>query len=190
MNAGERKCDVYAGIDVFGRNTFGGGGLTCDVACAAIKSAGVSTAIFAPGWVFEDDQFDNAAFDANSVRFWSQFRCFKGEAVTGLPFCTSFDAGRGTMFAVDGCKVSTEPWANLNSVGIHPTIAYDARVNPYFLGGGRPEWGCLPPSFALDYTRAYSGGASLMFEAGKPLTLPAVEAAPTGVYRLYVYRLV
>ena len=38
--AGARRHDVYMGVDVFGRNTYGGGGMTCDVALTAAKSAG------------------------------------------------------------------------------------------------------------------------------------------------------
>ena len=38
--AGARKHDVYMGVDVFGRNTYGGGGMACNVALAAAKSAG------------------------------------------------------------------------------------------------------------------------------------------------------
>ena len=38
--AGARKHDVYMGVDVFGRNTYGGGGMACNVALTAAKSAG------------------------------------------------------------------------------------------------------------------------------------------------------
>lgn len=49
-----RRWDVFMGIDCFGRNTYGGGGFDCDVALRAIRQAGVSAALFAPGWVWED----------------------------------------------------------------------------------------------------------------------------------------
>lgn len=42
--AGARKHDVYMGVDVFGRNTYGGGGMTCDVALTAARSAGEACA--------------------------------------------------------------------------------------------------------------------------------------------------
>ena len=45
-----RRWDVYMGIDVFGRNTYGGGGYDCDKALEVIRNAGVSAALFAPGW--------------------------------------------------------------------------------------------------------------------------------------------
>ncbi len=49
-----RRWDVFMGIDCFGRNTYGGGGYDCDKALRAIRQAGVSAALFAPGWVWED----------------------------------------------------------------------------------------------------------------------------------------
>lgn len=49
-SSSSRRWDVYAGIDVFGRNTYGGGGYSCDKALEAIRQAGLSAAIFAPGW--------------------------------------------------------------------------------------------------------------------------------------------
>lgn len=52
--ARSRRWDVFMGIDCFGRNTYGGGGFDCDVALRAIRQAGVSAALFAPGWVWED----------------------------------------------------------------------------------------------------------------------------------------
>lgn len=38
--AGARRRDVYMGVDVFGRNTYGGGGMNCDFALKAARSAG------------------------------------------------------------------------------------------------------------------------------------------------------
>jgi hypothetical protein len=48
-----RKHDIYFGIDVFGRGTFGGGGFDTSKALVVLKKAGVSAAIFAPGWLLE-----------------------------------------------------------------------------------------------------------------------------------------
>ncbi|XP_047052165.1 cytosolic endo-beta-N-acetylglucosaminidase 1-like [Lolium rigidum] len=47
--AGDRKYDVYMGIDVFGRNTYGGGQWDTNVALDLLKKDDISTAIFAPG---------------------------------------------------------------------------------------------------------------------------------------------
>ncbi|CAM9718483.1 unnamed protein product, partial [Heterosigma akashiwo] len=49
-----RRWDVYFGIDVFGRNTYGGGGMQCNKALEKIAEAGVSAALFAPGWVMQN----------------------------------------------------------------------------------------------------------------------------------------
>ncbi|KAK7282719.1 hypothetical protein RIF29_11711 [Crotalaria pallida] len=54
--AGDRKFDVYMGIDVFGRRTYGGGQWNTNVALDVIRKDGVSAAIFAPGWVYETKQ--------------------------------------------------------------------------------------------------------------------------------------
>lgn len=50
----DRRFDVYMGVDVFGRHDmFGGGKLNCGVALRAAWNAGVSVALFAPGWTHE-----------------------------------------------------------------------------------------------------------------------------------------
>lgn len=51
--ARHRTLDVYVGIDVFGRNTFGGGQFHCFKAAEMIRRYGLSMAIFAPGWTHE-----------------------------------------------------------------------------------------------------------------------------------------
>ncbi|CAJ0760474.1 24097_t:CDS:10, partial [Entrophospora sp. SA101] len=63
-----RKRDVYTGIDVWGRSTFGGGGFTTYKALEVIKSSKTSCAIFAPGWTYENFGKDN--FWRNDQRFW------------------------------------------------------------------------------------------------------------------------
>ena len=40
LEAGPRATDVYMGVDVFGRGTYGGGGATCDVGIRAAFDAG------------------------------------------------------------------------------------------------------------------------------------------------------
>lgn len=51
--AEDRVLDVYVGVDVFGRNCFGGGGFNTAAALSEIRQKGLSAAIFAPGWVYE-----------------------------------------------------------------------------------------------------------------------------------------
>lgn len=52
-NAGKRHRDVYTGIDLFGRGTYGGGGHNAHAAMAVITAAPTSIALFAPSWTFE-----------------------------------------------------------------------------------------------------------------------------------------
>jgi endo-beta-N-acetylglucosaminidase D len=54
--AGDRKYDVYMGIDAFGRGTFGGGGYNCNIALEAARNSDVSVALFACGWPYERHQ--------------------------------------------------------------------------------------------------------------------------------------
>lgn len=52
--AGIRGCDVYHGIDVFGRGTYGGGRFSgTALALQDIAKAEISAALFAPGWTYE-----------------------------------------------------------------------------------------------------------------------------------------
>ncbi|EFA09314.2 cytosolic endo-beta-N-acetylglucosaminidase [Tribolium castaneum] len=51
--AKHRTLDVYVGVDVFGRNTFGGGQFNCFKAAQMIRRHNLSMAIFAPGWTHE-----------------------------------------------------------------------------------------------------------------------------------------
>jgi mannosyl-glycoprotein endo-beta-N-acetylglucosaminidase len=64
----ERNWDVYTGIDVWGRNTFGGGGFNCHRALRIIEKAKTSVAIFAPAWTLES--FGQIGFHERERRFW------------------------------------------------------------------------------------------------------------------------
>ncbi|KAM6500298.1 Glycosyl hydrolase family 85 domain containing protein [Amanita muscaria] len=52
--------DVFMGIDVFGRNSFGGGGFDTHLALEVISpdGLGLGAALFAPGWTWESRQDD------------------------------------------------------------------------------------------------------------------------------------
>ena len=110
INAGKARAkNVYAGIDVFGRKTYGGGGFKSQVALAAIEKAGLSTALFAPGWIFEDAQFNKEEFDANYSKFWSQFegKGLAPQPLAGLPLVTS--SGRPSRSVSLNCGGASSP---------------------------------------------------------------------------------
>lgn len=48
-----RRCDVYVGVDVFGRGTCHGAGFGAAAAVGQVAAAGLSLGVFAPGWVLE-----------------------------------------------------------------------------------------------------------------------------------------
>ena len=52
------KNQLYFGIDVWGRNTFGGGQFNSYKAFEITLPLNVSTAIFAPGWLYETQMND------------------------------------------------------------------------------------------------------------------------------------
>ncbi|CDY36293.1 BnaA01g31250D [Brassica napus] len=90
--AGDRKYDVYMGIDVFGRGSFGGGQWTVDTALDLLKRNNVSAAIFAPGWVYETAQPPN--FHTAQNKWWSLVEKSWGVVQTYpqvLPFYSDFN---------------------------------------------------------------------------------------------------
>jgi mannosyl-glycoprotein endo-beta-N-acetylglucosaminidase len=66
--AGARAHDVLVGVDVYGRGCFGGGGFNTNLALAAAKAAGLSAALFAPGWVHEN--LDKTRFAELQEQWW------------------------------------------------------------------------------------------------------------------------
>ncbi|XP_066292167.1 cytosolic endo-beta-N-acetylglucosaminidase-like isoform X1 [Branchiostoma lanceolatum] len=111
--AGDRQHDVYVGVDVFGRNCYGGGGFNCNKALSVIRNQGLSAAIFATGWVHEKLGADN--FSTNQNKFWgllSDLCPMHGPAA--LPFVTSFCRGQGQNFYINGQVVRRGPWYNLS----------------------------------------------------------------------------
>ncbi|RCV18184.1 hypothetical protein SETIT_3G280100v2 [Setaria italica] len=123
--AGDRKYDVYMGIDVFGRNTFGGGQWTTNVALDLLKKVDVSTAIFAPGWVYETKQPPD--FESAQNRWWGLVEKSWGvlrRYPKQLPFYTYFDQGHGYQVSIKGHQVSSDPWNNISSQSFQPMLKY------------------------------------------------------------------
>ncbi|KAG0618838.1 hypothetical protein M758_4G094900 [Ceratodon purpureus] len=126
--AGERAPEVYMGVDVFGRNTFGGGGWNCNKALKVARKAKVSAALFAPGWVFETNQ--PPSFEVAQTRWWKTIQdCWPvGRfSPTRLPFFTDFNRGCGARVSVEGNVVSTQPWFNLSCQNLQPILKVTAQ---------------------------------------------------------------
>ncbi|KAJ3264599.1 hypothetical protein HK104_006446, partial [Borealophlyctis nickersoniae] len=93
---------IYTGIDVWGRNTFGGGGRNVHKALRVIEEAGTGVALFAPGWNYEGVPKGNGGWEGNERRFW----CDVGE--------------RGCMAVPNGetgeCMSTSEDWSDLGCI--------------------------------------------------------------------------
>ncbi|KAL5732959.1 hypothetical protein ACOSQ2_032651 [Xanthoceras sorbifolium] len=152
--AGDRKYDVYMGIDVFGRNTFGGGQWNTNVALDLLKKDDVSAAIFAPGWVYETKQPPD--FQTAQNRWWSLVEKSWGvlqKYPKVLPFYSDFDQGHGLHISVEGDQVLGTPWNNISSQGFQPLLKFNDDANPDSI------------QVIVDFTEAsYSGGGNITFK--------------------------
>ncbi|KAK9806678.1 hypothetical protein WJX73_007371 [Symbiochloris irregularis] len=112
--AGHRAQDVYMGIDVFGRNTFGGGGFNCDAAASVARQGGVSAALFAPAWVWQNCEAGERqqkwlqrehVLWSTLAASWEQPRVICSQ----LPFFSNFDCGAGQALYQQGTCISNAP---------------------------------------------------------------------------------
>ena len=109
-----RVTDIYTGIDCFGRGSLGGGGFGVGVALSAIRKAGTSAVLFAPGWTYESSGGKN--FESVDRKFWvgdgsdvesntqKPVSYFVSEKACGGSafFFTNFNRGFGKGWWVDG----------------------------------------------------------------------------------------
>ncbi|KAL6838252.1 hypothetical protein ACP4OV_031924 [Aristida adscensionis] len=126
--AGNRKYDVYMGIDVFGRNTYGGGQWNTNVALDLLKKVDVSTAIFAPGWVYESKQPPD--FESAQNRWWGLVEKSWGVLRSypkQLPFYSDFDQGHGYKVSVEGLQVANDAWNNISCQSFQPMLKYTSN---------------------------------------------------------------
>ena len=113
---GRRPAEVFMGIDVWNRGTYGGGGFTSNVAIRAAFDSGCSCALFAPGWLHEKLGVED--FERNNETFWRLVQmCFpraqhehhgKPPLITSLPLCSAFSKGSGRRRYVYGQSVDGE----------------------------------------------------------------------------------
>ncbi|GFP86568.1 cytosolic endo-beta-n-acetylglucosaminidase [Phtheirospermum japonicum] len=140
--AGDRKFDVYMGVDVFGRGTYGGGEWNTHVALDVMKKNDVSAAIYAPGWVYETKQPPD--FQTAQNRWWGLVEKSWGilqKYPKALPFYSNFDQGHGYHISVDGQQVWNSPWNNISSQSFQEA-SYSGGGNITFKGtlGENPEF--------------------------------------------------
>ncbi|KAJ3341644.1 hypothetical protein HDU91_000681, partial [Kappamyces sp. JEL0680] len=182
-NARERRCSVYTGIDVWGRNTFGGGQFNVHKALREIRRVGTSVAIFAPAWTFE--HLGPEQFPTHEKKFWldsslplgTEAECAMDKTDLGCVadyispraiehhFHSVFGCGFGSRFFIDGACVSTQPWIQLSSQSI--SLSYPLAQPRYgVLHDGAivaakdsPGW----LTWDIDEKSPFNGGSSLSF---------------------------
>ncbi|KAI9217734.1 glycosyl hydrolase family 85-domain-containing protein [Blastocladiella britannica] len=158
--AGPRVRDVYTGIDVFGRNMFGGGGVAVMDAQRVVSWTGASTALFAPGWVYEEEEPETAENRARvgwwdrEARMWEPLASEFGLPDNGSSSCsgvrqghvpddqdgwaTWFGSAAGSRFFVNGELVSSAAWVNHSLQSPLPPPNADTwvldRTAPAFFG--------------------------------------------------------
>lgn len=168
--AGERKYDVYMGIDVFGRNSYGGGQWNTNVALDLLKKDDISTAIFAPGWIYETKQPPD--FQSAQNRWWDLVEKSWGVLQSypkRLPFYSDFDQGRGYQVSSEGLQVSRDPWNNISCQSFQPMLKYTGdEVHPplitsiNFKDGQYSGGGCVTVKGGLNQNTIFS---EQLFEA-------------------------
>lgn len=162
VKAGTRRTDVFTGIDIFGRNTFGGGGFHTHLALRAIKQGGTSAALFAPAWTVEKCPPNVKDPRELEERFWTgpsgRFRSesvsqfFRERAVlTHLPFSTTFDPGWGPRQMRNGVVKSDQRYFNMSQ----------QQVQPSFMRSCVASGDTAAAQLSMTHEQAYNGSASM-----------------------------
>ncbi|KAG2497145.1 hypothetical protein HYH03_004736 [Edaphochlamys debaryana] len=174
--AGSRATEVYMGVDVFGRGSYGGGKDNCPVALAAARASGLSAALFAPGWVYEE--FDRATFEPRQEAFWAAIGAAwpaRPGFLRRLPLASCFNGGAGRGVWLEGALVSRCAWHNL--------AAQDAVAQTTPLAAAGDKGLVVRPTQRL----AFTGGSCLAFTG--PGTAPSAAtsagALPYMLHTLY-----
>ncbi|KAK9833781.1 hypothetical protein WJX74_005705 [Apatococcus lobatus] len=147
LASGRPETDVYMGIDVYGRNTYGGGGMDCDVAIKAALAAGLSVALFAPGWVWEHGDRDR--WRDRDQEFWDRILAawpHRPPTATSLPFSSCFNPGHGSDWWHQGALAWQRPWWSIGRQSQQP-IFFKRTIGPF--------------TAEISDKQPWSGGASL-----------------------------
>ncbi|CEG41147.1 cytosolic endo-beta-n-acetylglucosaminidase-like [Plasmopara halstedii] len=175
----DRRYDVYMGIDVFGRhNMLGGGKMNCSEPLRVVWNAGVSAALFAPGWSYECYQFEeNEEFVVAEHRFWSAIReswkvkspCYDSLGGQNC-FYTAFNVGRGNGVWLDGTCVGSSTWFNMTEMDVQPDhILHVGKVNVTATGSMKA---------VISHALAFQGGASVQLQG-------QLESKEKSYFKLY-----
>ncbi|GLV44618.1 Endo-beta-N-acetylglucosaminidase [Carabus blaptoides fortunei] len=172
--AQHRILDVFVGVDVFGRNCFGGGGFNSHAAASLIRRYGLSMAIFAPGWTHEtltlgtkDNFFD--MYCRRDTGFWLNLYPYLYTHPVTKSFTTTFHLG------------SDEKSYNLNNQELVPSRPVHCGTNNVFRDQLVEKCDCI---------QLYNEGSTVLKNVdGKDGNLNTIILTRDGVGRNYSYRL-
>ncbi|XP_035036139.1 cytosolic endo-beta-N-acetylglucosaminidase isoform X1 [Hippoglossus stenolepis] len=161
-----READVYIGVDVFGRGEVVGGMLETNKALEIIRKHNFSTAIFAPGWVYESHD-DKTEFRKNQDMFWALLSdyLYIHRPASPLPFISSFCQGFGKALYWRGKHETERSWFNLAAQEIQP-LYYHTELEDQ---GWLRSRGCPQ--------EAWNGGCSLLLEGLIPASHTSTVSA-------------
>ncbi|KAF8548775.1 glycoside hydrolase family 85 protein [Imleria badia] len=182
--------DIYSGVDVWpGRGQYGGSGFCCYRAITYTSPQGCSTALFAPGWTWEDatknpEQNWDAWWD-NERKMW--LGPLKPSEIITVPespegpfkpmtaffqdlpppdpfrfaFYTHFSPGVGYSWFVEGKKVleTKKGWTDIDKQSSIGNLVWPWPTPSW--QGVEQEEGAPTASTALDMTDGYNGGNML-----------------------------
>uniref|UniRef100_A0A672Z2M0 Cytosolic endo-beta-N-acetylglucosaminidase n=1 Tax=Sphaeramia orbicularis TaxID=375764 RepID=A0A672Z2M0_9TELE len=156
-----RQADIYVGVDVFARGDVVAGKFETNKALEIIRKHNFSTAIFAPGWVYETQ--DKTEFRHNQDRFWALLsdHLYIHRPVSPLPFISSFCQGFGKAVYWRGQRERKGNWFNLSAQHIQPLYHTSVENRGWMRSRGCPE-------------DAWDGGCSLLMEG----LIPQNQTAP------------
>lgn len=186
---------VFIGIDVFGRNCFGGHDAFRALDMIRHKnstdtSPEFSVALFAPAWTWEHDAPPARSWDAwwaEDCTFWEDGshaitryfanRAFPwhGNATYGYGFRTNFCIGAGTRWFMQGRQVHTGAWTDQGVSAPKPTLAWPHVA--YALNK-RGEHSCEKVSTDLCMDDAWSGTCSLSVRSDTFAYVPLLAVQP------------
>lgn len=154
-----RQADIYVGVDVFARGIVVGGMFETNKALEIIRKHNFSTAIFAPGWVYEAHD-DKSEFRKNQDKFWALLSHFLSvhRPASPLPFISSFCQGFGKAVYCRGQLEAQRSWFNLTA----------QEMQPLYYNVGLPGGGWLRSSGCPQ--DAWNGGCSLLLDGVIPAT--------------------
>ncbi|XP_006869712.1 PREDICTED: cytosolic endo-beta-N-acetylglucosaminidase [Chrysochloris asiatica] len=154
---GERRTDVYVGVDVFARGNVVGGRFDTNKSLELIRKHGFSAALFAPGWVYEC--LEKSSFFQNQDRFWSLLGPYlPTHSICSLPFVTSFCLGLGTRRVCYGQEAALGPWYHPSAQELQPLFGEHQLQGD---GGGWVKTHCC-------LADAWHGGSSLLIRGAIP----------------------